>query len=140
VIPSARDVVGNKVSPKAVIAPLAPKIIMPITPTKTSLLFHFSRWLLRGSPKDAQHAVKVMLPSSKKVFTRCIIIENARTIESLSATRPKSTSPAPINASVTVNAAEREAHNLPWLLLPKTFQLQITRTSTKGNVKPLVNR
>ena len=80
------DVGGNSVSPSAVTAPLAPTTSMP---TSAGPRTHPTtrRSPERGaSPPDAHHAVIVIDPRRKNVFTRCSPTLSARFIDASCAT------------------------------------------------------
>src|ERR1035438_9352197 len=90
---AARERAGKRVSPKAAIAPLIPRII---TVPRLTVAIHTARLPARtGALPAVHHAVSVRQASRVSVFTRCADSEYARADDWFLATCSNRTSDAP---------------------------------------------
>ncbi len=127
-------------SPRAVIAPLAPRIntdTRPATSIQPTAPWPRSRI---ARPPPAHQAVSVIAPSSSSVLIRWMPPATARSAEVLPATSLKSTSPAPSRLSTTINAREILAPRRARWPFGKARSDQTSITSTRIAEIPLLMR
>jgi len=132
--------VGNKVSPKAVIAPLAPRRRNNTKIKKKSCLAFRLINIFFGSPSRIHSNNKVLLPNNKNVFTRCNAITIARVNEEFSPVSSNKTNPAPMSASKIIKIKTKSAAFLTLDFFSYIRKTHKNKIRTKMIVNPLVIR